>query len=168
MEQKHVQLLTTLTNPERCRRYQRIILANLNGDYTCLTRIFEIRTIYVIVFSYISKVLCTILIGITANKWQNFFVSSCIILMDKILEFLVICMYLDTVLMNMLKEHYNMKILHIFAIMIIILFDDSIDYLVFVVVMTITLEIINIQMIKLVVLIFICNQWHYHLIIVTW
>ena len=132
-----------------------IILTNLNGDSGCLIKIFEIRTIYAIGFIYTSDVSIASLIGIGANPRQNFLVvvSSCtiLILMDDISDFLVIYMNVDTVLVNMLKKHCNinqiyMNIVYILPNAIIYIFDDSIDFLVFVAtMMTIAWKIIKIQ-----------------------
>ena len=128
-------------------------MTNLHDDYASLITIVETHTIYAIGFIYISKVSLVILIGISANRRQNFLVSLCRILMDEIFEFLVIFMTLDTVLMNILKEHCNIiqvyiNILYILAI--VILFDDSIDFLVFVATTTIYIawKIIKTRMIQ--------------------
>ena len=153
MERTHAQLLTTLTTPERCSRYQMIRLTNLNDDHDCLIKIFEIRISYAIGFIYTSNVLIAALIGIGANERTNFLVvvSSCTILMlmDEISQFLVIYMNVHTVLMNMLKKHCNINELYmniVYILLIASIFDDSIDYLVFVATMTtIAWKIIKIQ-----------------------
>ena len=132
-----------------------IRITNLNDDCGCLIKTFEIRTIYAIGFIDTSKVLIGTLIGIGANERQNVLVvvSSCtmLILMDEISEFLIIYMNVDTVLMQMLKKHCNinqiyMNIVYILILLSAIIFDNSIDFLVFVATMvTIVWNIIKIQ-----------------------
>ena len=98
MELNYVQLLATLMSAETCLRYQLATLTNLNDDYASLMEIFKILTIYASSrLIDISEILYIILIGIEANKRENSTVSSSIILVDEIFEFLVICMNIDNI-----------------------------------------------------------------------
>ena len=112
-------------------------LTNLNDIYGFSIAIFTIRIIFgSIEFIYISDILCTVAVGIGANRRENCIVVSYTILTDEIFAFLISCMNCEAGLIK-ISMFYNAirfkhsNILHISAF-ISIFNKNSIGFLLFV------------------------------------